>query len=72
VHRPGNHLPREVGESLTLEERVWGLDWHASFPYRERILFDPHELEAELRATVNEKKVPVTSFSFRRRLWPTR
>ena len=37
---------------LTLEQRAWGFFWEVGFPHRERILFDPPALEAELRATV--------------------
>lgn len=69
VHRPGNH--RDDGAALALEDRVWGLFWEGSFPYRERVLFDPHELEAELRATVETKRT-VSSVSRRRLPWRTR
>lgn len=70
VHRPGNHLPREVGEALPVEQRVQGFFWEGSFPYRERILFDPQALEAELRATVEAHRPRPER---KRRLpWPTR
>lgn len=52
VHREGLHLPPAFGRALPMERRVQGLWWEGSFPYRERILFDPAALEAELRATV--------------------
>lgn len=52
VHRPGNHLPRAFGEALPVDQRVQGLFWEGSFPYEERILFDPVALEEELKATV--------------------
>jgi hypothetical protein len=52
VHRPENHLPRAFGEALAPEERAWGFFWERAFPARERILFDPAALEAELRGTV--------------------
>ncbi|WP_205698112.1 class I SAM-dependent methyltransferase [Conexibacter sp. SYSU D00693] len=52
VHKPELHLPGRFGATLTDERRVQGFFWEGEFPYRERILFDPAALEAELRATV--------------------
>ena len=56
VHRSKNHLPGSVGARLTPEERSQGFFWTGRFPYRERILFVPEELEAELEATVEKHR----------------
>jgi hypothetical protein len=53
VHRPQNHLPAAFGAALAPEQRAWGFFWEGAFGARERILFDPAALEAELRATVD-------------------
>ncbi len=52
VHKEGLHLPAAFGSSLTHEQRVQGLHWQGSFPFEERLEFDPYALEDELRAVV--------------------
>jgi hypothetical protein len=69
--RPAYTLTREQAEALTPSERVLALFWEGTLAARERIFFDPDELERHLAAPVAaaraelESRIPPT----RRRLW---
>ncbi len=52
IAKPGNHLPAGSAAGLAPSERVLALWWEGTFSARERIFFEPDELDAWLAEVV--------------------